>query len=58
MVFLFFCLGTLFPGNESNGCEILCPAVNNAVCKKCEQGTLDEALPVTPGGSLIFRNVP
>ena len=41
---LCFCLvaSWLFPGNESNGCEILCPAVNNAVCKKCEQGNLEK----------------
>lgn len=44
-----FLLRSLFPGNESNGCEILCPAVNNAVCKKCEQGNLDESLPVKGG---------
>ena len=40
---LFGCVGC-FPGNESNGCEILCPAVNNAVCKKCEQGNLEKTI--------------
>ena len=24
------------PGNISNGCEVLCPNVHNAVCKRCQ----------------------
>lgn len=43
-VCVFVWLRWLFPGNESNGCEILCPAVNNAVCKKCEQGNLEKTI--------------